>query len=298
MKKKIAIIGHGVVGKAMNLIFPDALIYDKKYFLNTTSSSGDFISPFVEDAPELVATQETINKECELAIICVPTPPIGMKGEQKVNNDEEIFLDVDLSFIEETFQWLKTPLALIKSTIPPGTTDRLNDSCSTEVCFSPEYIGESSYYTPSQYLDPNDPRKHGFVIIGGQEKSAEKVVEFFKEKLGPVCKYFICSAKEAEAIKYLENTFFATKVTFVNEWYEICKALGINFDKIREGWLLDNRVCPMHTAVFKNKRGFSGHCFPKDLMGIVATSEKAGYEPKLLKEIWNTNKRMLQLNNK
>jgi UDP-glucose 6-dehydrogenase len=154
----------------------------------------------------------------------------------------------------------------------------------------------SAYYTPTQYLDPDDPRKHDFLIIGGEDKVIDEILVFFKEKLGPTKTYFKCKAIEAECIKYIENTWFATKVTFANEWHEICKAFGASFNTVREGWILDNRVEKMHSMVFENKRGFGGRCYPKDLMGIISASEKAGYEPKLLKRVWDVNREMLKFN--
>lgn len=279
MKNKVAIIGYGYVGKAMHKIFPDAYVYDAN---------------LSEHQNEILKFQ--INKECGLAIVCVPTPPKGMSGVQKVNEDENNFLEVDLSIIEDTIAWLEAPLILIKSTIPPGTTDYLIEKYGKRICFSPEFIGEGHYYTPPQYPDPEDPRKHDFMIIGGNKEIADEILTYFIEKLGPAKTYFKCSSKEAECIKYIENTWGAQKVTFANEWHEICKAFGVSFNTVREGWILDSRVEKMHTAVFENKRGFGGKCFPKDLLGIIAASEKVGYEPKLLKEVWESNKRMLKLN--
>lgn len=280
-KNKVAIVGNGYVGRAMNLIFPEALVYD----VIATADSG-------------FSTKEEINEHCGLAIVCVPTPPKGMDGIQKVNENEDTFLEVDLSIIEETISWLDVPLILIKSTIPPGTTDYLREKYGKKIAFSPEYIGEGNYYTPPQYPDPVDPRKHDFMIVGGEKEVADEILTYFIEKLGPAKTYFKCSAKEAECIKYLENTWGAAKVTFANEWFEMCKAFGVSFNTVREGWTLDSRIEKMHTVVFENKRGFGGKCFPKDLLGIIAASEKVGYEPKLLKQVWNTNKEMLKLNKK
>ena len=97
---KVAIIGYGYVGKAMHKIFPDAQIYD------VTTPNG---LPW--------ATKEQVN-ECDLAIICVPTP-------MQENGQE--FKPVDTSIVEESVAWLKTPLILIKSTVVPGTTERLSE---------------------------------------------------------------------------------------------------------------------------------------------------------------------------
>ena len=294
MKNKIAIIGHGYVGKGMCITFPDALIYDRKYDIGINETSGDiYKNPLT--TPENAVDKATINKECGLAIVCVPTPPKGM-GEQRVDEDEKIFREVDLSIIEETIKWLEVPLILIKSTIPPGTVDNLIAKTGKKIGFSPEYMGEGNYYTPPEYPSPTDPRQHSFLIVGGETKTVDGIFEYFKPKLGPAKTYFKCTAVEAECIKYMENTWGATKVTFVNEWYEICKKVGASYNSVREGWVLDSRVERMHTAVFENKRGFGGKCYPKDLLGIIAKAESKGYEPNLLKEVWNTNKRMLKKN--
>lgn len=275
-KNKVAIIGFGYVGRGMGKIFPDALIYDPNY-----KESNSF---------------KEINDQCGLAIVCVPTPPVGMKGEQRVEDTEDKILEVDLSFIEQTFDWLKVPNVLIKSTVPPGTTDSLIEKYDRNICFSPEYMGEGGYYTPPKYPDPTDARKHDFMVIGGESKGADAILVYFKEKLGPAKIYYKCTAVEAECIKYMENNWGATKVIFFNEWYEMCQRFGASFNSVREGFLLDSRTEQMHSTVFENKRGFGGKCYPKDLLGIIAASEKVGYEPKLLKSVWEVNKDMLKLN--
>jgi UDP-glucose 6-dehydrogenase len=133
------------------------------------------------------------------------------------------------------------------------------------ICFSPEYMGESKYQiTDWKYMSSTNPRTHDFVIIGGEQPYADKICDIFVEDLGPEKTYYICNSTEAEMIKYLENSFFALKVAYFNEIYDLCDKLGISYHKVREGWALDNRVCKMHTSVFVNKRKFGGKCYPKD----------------------------------
>jgi UDP-glucose 6-dehydrogenase len=109
--------------------------------------------------------------------------------------------------------------------------------------------------------------------------------------LGPARTYFQCTAIEAEVIKYMENAFLATKVAFVNEFYEICRAVGAEWHTVREGWLLDPRIGRSHSAVFVDRRGFGAKCLPKDLRAIVAASTSAGYRPELLAEVLESNER-------
>ena len=254
MNNKIAIIGQGVVGNAFKRLV------EKHYEIVTYDPAHDGKYP-----------QKEIDT-CYMGVVCVPT---------NSNPDGSC----DISVVTEAVQKLNTPLILIKSTVEPGTTDKLKKKTGKRICFSPEYIGESSYYHPYW----TDMVETPFLIVCGEEADCNEVIEILEPIMGPTKTYFTCTTIEAELIKYLENSFFATKVTFVNEFYNICRAVGVNWHKVREGWLLDPRINKMHTSVFANKRGFGGKCFPKDLKAIVVSSKKAGYQPKLLKQVLKSN---------
>ena len=255
--KKIAIIGYGVVGKGMYKLLEkrfDVLFYD----------------PAVDGS----ATKDACN-ECDLAIVCVPSP---MKEDGSC----------DISYVEESIAWLTTPLVLIKSTIPPGTTRMLRKKYGKKVNFSPEYMGESSYFTPFwKYPDPERAETHTFVIIGGDE--ASEILNVFMKVMSVDTHYMATTAEEAEVTKYMENSFFATKVSFCNEFFEIAKTYGVDYKKLRELWLLDSRINPNHTLVFEDKRGWGGKCYPKDLNAIIKAAEAQGYSPTLLKAVVQSN---------
>src|SRR3990167_5561119 len=254
---KIAIIGYGYIGQGYHKVFPDAFLYD----------------PF-----KMLGSKEEANRS-DLAVVCVPTP---MKEDGSC----------DISAVEEVVSWLETPLILIKSTIPPGTTDYLKGKYGKNICFSPEYMGESTYYTPPwKYPDPKDPTSHTFQIIGGAKEDADEVVGIMITYLGPDKVYYAIDAIEAEIVKYMENSFGALKVSFCQEFYDICKTFGASYNKVREGFLLDPRVERMHTAVFPKKRKWGGKCWPKDVNAIVKASEKAGYVPELLKQVIKNNEK-------
>jgi len=274
--KKVAIIGMGYVGNAYLKIFPDALTYDTTTIHNST--------------------QKEINDECELAIICVPTP---------TQEDGS----TDLSNILDVLDWLSTPLVLIKSAVPPGTTDMLNSKFNRyikdagwvymdtdipiQICVSPEYVGESKYHTtPWLFMSPTDPRYHDYVIIGGPEDARSRILQYFIQRLGPEKHYFLCTAKEAELIKYMENSFFGVKVAFCHQFYDLCKVLGVNYNIVREGWLLDNRVGRMHTSIFDTK-GFSGKCIPKDLKSISTFARRMNSPLTLIETALKYNKGIL-----
>jgi len=283
-RNKIGIIGYGYVGKAMHKIFPDALIYDPTHWNEDESQCTDLGRRMIDENNAILAKKAGINLGCKLAIVCVPTP--------MTESDQE-FKEVDLSIINSTVDWLETELILIKSTIPPHTTDKLVERTGKKICFSPEYIGEGKYQiTPWKYMSPTDPNLHEFVIVGGEDQAAEDILNIFTRRLGPEKTYLQMRSAEAEAIKYMENSWGAMKVIFAQEWYEYCKANGLRWHMVREGWALDNRVEKMHTSVFVDDRGFGGKCYPKDVNGIVADGDKIGSEFTLLKAALRKNSKI------
>lgn len=255
--KKIAIIGHGVVGRGMEKLFKkrfDVKVYDK-----------------------LTQPDKSIVEGCDLAVVCVPTNQLPDGS-------------ADTSNVEEVVSWLDAPLILIKSTIPPTTTDKLVSKYGKNVCFSPEYMGESKYFTPFwKYPDPENAESHSFVIIGGEK--ASEIMSFFTKVMSVDTFYSITTAVEAELTKYMENSFFATKVAFCNEFYDIAKSFGVDYKKLRENWLLDPRINRNHTLVFDDDRGFGGKCLPKDTNAIIKASESVGFEPILLKAVLESNEK-------
>jgi len=154
------------------------------------------------------------------------------------------------------------------------------------------------YYVPEwKYPHPVKIESHAFMIVGGEEEDADFVLDIFMQKLGPAKKYIKTNTVNAEVTKYMENSWGAMKVSFCNEWYGMCKAFGANYNTVRELLLLDSRVEEMHTTVFKDKRGWSGSCYPKDVLAIIRASEKSGYNPELLKETIDTNRKIREKEN-
>jgi nucleotide sugar dehydrogenase len=263
--QKIGIVGYGYVGLAVTKLLRDHFdlrVYD------------------VVNSPN---TKSEIN-ECDMAIVCVPTP---MKEDKSC----------DISIVEDTIKWLKTPIIMIKSTVPPGTTRELTEKYGKKIVFSPEYIGEGKYFIPYwRYPHPTDMKYHEFIIVGGSPADTAEAIEPFKAVMGPNAKYVQTSSTLAEMTKYMCNSWGAHKVTFANEWFEIANIFGVNYDELRELFVLDTRVEKIHTAVLKSKRGFGGKCFPKDVNAIVKATEKAGYSPELLKQVLKSNDEFIKKN--
>jgi len=272
--KRVGIVGFGYVGKALASFFQDhfdVLAYDPH--VDVTGEEFYNVKK---------ATKNEINT-CNLVVVAVPTP---MAQDASV----------DLSIVNETLGWLNVPLILLKSTVLPGTTDKLTKETGKKIAFSPEYIGESMYVTQwwkdIGYMHPTDIKKHDFQIFGGKRETTSEILEYFKVIMGPVTRYIQTDATTAELTKYMENSWGATKVMFCNEFARIAETLNVDYDELRELWLQDGRINRMHTAVFKEERGFGGKCFPKDINGIVNFVKKEGYTPTLLEEVIASNTHM------
>jgi nucleotide sugar dehydrogenase len=271
--KKIAIIGsEGYVGSAFK-----RMVQDKYEVVLFDPALG-----------EESATKEECN-QADLGVICVPT---------LMDKSKEFPFPCDTSIVEDCVSWLETPVILIKSTIAPGTTDRLKEKYKKRICMSPEYAGESTYFLPPGYDYFDNMKKTPWNVIGGADKDVNYIFDLLIPILGPKKEYHICTAKEAEVIKYMENTYFGVKITFAQEMYNICKVMDVNWYRVWTGWALDNRVDKMHTAVFPEGRGFAGKCLPKDLNALVRASIDAGYEPKMLKSMLESNREIRKENGK
>lgn len=254
MKRLFAIYGHGYVGKEMEQLIGshyDVAIYDPLY---AESAS-----------PERLA-------EAEAAIVCVPTPA---KWDGSA----------DTSIVEKVVREVPHSNILIASTVPPGVTEKLALETGKNIAFSPEFISESTYKNP-YYTSMSDTN---FVIVGGKKDARKYWRSVLQPIHGPTVTYYECESPEAEFIKYLANIYSALKITFVNEMYDVAKALKVDWDIAREGWLLDKRVEPMSTMVFSDKRGFGGKCLPKDLVAMVSAAKAAGAKPRLLETIHTLN---------
>lgn len=261
MAKTIGIIGMGYVGKAMRELFEPGFnikFYDKKLF------------SFPEEL-----------RDVDLIVISVPTP---------MAEDGSCDISAIKDAAETATKYAPNALVCIKSAVPPGTTDLLNEIYNTDRFHaSPEYIGEGlRFVAPWKYPDPLDSRSHDFVIVGGPR--ASEVLDYFARVMAVDARYIVTTAKEAELTKRFENAFLATKVTFVNEAAKICEAYGVDWKTVRELWLLDERIGRSHTSVFKDEPGFGGKCLPKDLSALIDEAESVGYDPTLLKAVRETNK--------
>lgn len=275
--RKVSVIGNGYVGQQMALMLSaahDVTAYD----VNRDQSFHDWSYNVTHDREDV--------QGADLAVVCVPTP-MASDGS------------CDTSVVEDVCSWIESPLVCIKSTVPPGFTERMNHGTEPRLYqrdqrisnerfhFSPEYAGEPVNHVPPQYPDPRDSSRHDFCIVGGPR--ASEVLDFFAAVMATSARYVATDSTTAELCKYMENAYFATKVMFCTEFYNIARAMGVDYKELRHLWTLDSRVEPDHTMVFPDRMGFGGKCLPKDLSGIISAAESAGYVPPLLDAVRRMN---------
>jgi len=242
MKHKIGIIGSkGMVGGALKRYFEK-----KDYPLYCYDKSGE-------------GSLDSVN-QADYVYIAVPTPFVEGLG-------------CDTRIIEELLEGLHSgKVIIIKSTIIPGTTDRLQKKFhGQKFIFNPEFLTEA---TADQ--DMNFPDRQ---IVGYTEQSYAHTGEVLKQL--PLASYeAIVPAFVAEFAKYAANTWFAVKVAKNNELYDIFTKFGGSdeqFERVIDCLATDKRIGRSHLEIWhKGYRGYGGKCLPKDTKAFISFADKLG----------------------
>lgn len=271
---QITVYGYGYVGKAVFNFLKD------HYTLQVVDPV--FTAGVIKDEQAHVWLDGYENIKTKHAVICVPT---------KMNDDGSC----DTSIVEDIIKNSDHDFYLIKSTVLPGTIKRLSHETGKSIAFSPEYIGEGKYEIPfwQDYPHPTNMKLHSFHIFGGPKDVTKEFLQLWQKVAGWTAKYIQTDSTTAELVKYMENSFLGTKKVFCDEFYEIAKALNVDYNELKELWLLDGRVGRSMTLIFPDKRGFGGKCLPKDINAIVKVAESSGYNPELLKEVLKSNSKFV-----
>lgn len=250
--------GYGTIGK---VLYRDDFkpIADKLgsidvYDPNMKNILKEPISNFFDNEKDL-------KKHYDISFICVPTP----------TNEN----GCDCSIVEDSIKKLIriSDIIVIKSTVKVGFTKSLKDLGYSNLVFSPEYKSVTQYGS-----------KENFLILGGDIKNCQKVAEVYKYIKPSNFKIVFTDSASAEMCKYMCNCFLAMKVTFCNEINEACNKIGIEYDEVRNLFLLDERINPSHTIVFKDHPYYDSHCFNKDIPAF-----NKQFDLPLMKEIEKIN---------
>jgi UDPglucose 6-dehydrogenase len=246
---KIGIIGLGAVGSALRELFPSAALYDE---------------------PLGIGRREDVSG-ADVAFVCVPTPS-AVDGT------------ADVSAVEDVVRWLDAKVIVIRSTVAVGTTRRLSQTYKKAIVFQPEFGPGESVEHPY-----TDLRQIRWLILGGDRSACLRAARAWQQVYSSDVTIAYTTWELAEFTKYVENAYLAVKVTFCNEVYEIARTVGVDYEEVRELWLMDPRVGRSHTFVYPENRGFGGRCLPKDLHAFVALSKAAGFDAALLSTTLSAN---------
>lgn len=254
MKYKVGIIGNGFVGESTAFAFSpthEIRIYDKNPLKSTH-------------------TKEEVM-ECDFVFVAVPTP-MKEDGSQDMSKVIDVFENANTS-----------PIYIIKSTVLPGTTRELTlKHRDLKIVFSPEFLTERTAKL--------DMMTQARVILGGDNENVDKVEELFNQRFKNrnVIK---TDSTTAEFVKYMNNTYFATKVSLMNEYYRMARIIGVNWTTALQGFVSDGRVADSHLDIPgpDGKLGFGGTCFPKDINALITMGKNVGANMNVLEAAWKTN---------
>ncbi len=258
--KTVGIVGQGFVGKALKEVFSRYYkVYTHDKFLNELSTHSS-----VTDLCEA----------CDAVFVCVPTPM--KKGGACDTSIVESVCDEAVAAGDDH-------LIVLKSTITPGTTRRLNEKLNTkQIVFNPEFLTER--FAREDFQNTNR------VMLGGDVEATTTLKQFYSHVF-PNVAVIKTDSCTAEYVKYLSNCFLATKVAVANEFAIMCELSGVDYDKVTEYATFDPRLGNTHWVVPgpDGKKGFGGSCFPKDINSIIDFAGKLGAPCYTLLGAWTTN---------
>jgi len=183
-------------------------------------------------------------------------------------------------------------LVVIRSTVTPGTTQNVVKpilerfslkSCGRDfgLCMNPEFLQEGDAIRG--VLEPDR------IVIGEFDKRSGDELkklyrDFYREKMPPLIR---TNLSTAEMIKYANNAFLATKISFINFIAGLCeKVEGADVELVAKAIGMDHRINP---KFLRAGAGFGGSCFPKDVKALINFSRDLDLEPVLLEDVLKTN---------
>lgn len=327
---KISVAGTGYVGLITAAIFADkgfsviALDVNKDKVNSVNKGEAFFFEPnldllvkrVVTQSKTLIASTDTKEaiKTTNLTYICVGTPS-QEDGSCDLSYMKQVAEDIGKGLAEKE----DYHLVIVKSTVVPGTTRKLVKEAIEKasgkiagkdfgLCMNPEFLREGQSVYDAIFPDR--------IIIGEiDEQSGQKLEQIYRffyssqqdnftkiwkdvyKKEVSCPEIFRTTLETAECIKYANNSLLATKISFINEFANICEHIeGIDINDVAKGVGLDFRINPQF---LRAGAGFGGSCFPKDVNAIITFAREKNYEPELLTSVLKINdhqaKRMVEL---
>jgi len=244
---KIGIIGIGIVGSAI---------------LNGFKKIDHLIEIHSYDKYKKIGTFNNILGT-DILFICVPT----QYSEKKLEYNKDELHNV-LKLLQENNY---SGLIINKCTVEPLTTEKLALQYNLKIIHNPEFL--------SAKTNIDDFINQTQIVIGISSlinKSDLELIQNLYTKYFPNSIQSVCNSTESECMKLFVNNFYAVKIQFFNELYQLCTKLNINYDIIKEMMIKNQWINPMHTQVPgpDNKLSYGGMCFPKDTNALLQFMKK------------------------
>lgn len=175
-------------------------------------------------------------------------------------------------------------LVVVKSTVPIGTNDRVEEflkehvkaGIHIKVASNPEFLAQGTAVKDTLYASR--------IVIGVESKEAEEKLRYVYEGFNqPIV---VTNRRSAEMIKYASNDFLALKISFINEIANVCEIVGANIEDVARGMSYDKRI---GDKFLKAGLGYGGSCFPKDTKALHWLANDSGYEIKTIKATIEVN---------
>lgn len=262
--ENVGVVGFGFLGKAFVHGFSlhaNIKIYDK--YDNTYDSLEDVVN---------------LSK---FIMVGVPTP-MRNDGSQDLSNIDDAIKDI-------VRVAKKRKAIVLRSTIIPGTTGGYASKYPEHnFLFHPEFLTERS-----SKLDFINAAR---IIIGhqkGDDACAKEFKLLYRTRF-PHTPIYLTTYEAAEVVKYMCNSFFAVKISFLNELYDTAKHIGVSYNELRSMFLADARIGNSHTDVpgYDGNRGYGGKCFPKDIQAFIRWAESEGLKLDMCKVADKVNERV------
>ena len=300
---QISIIGLGFVGLSLTSVLSAngnnvlGIDVDKNKCKNIQKGISPFFEPELEKLLKKglkkklkISSDFSLIKNSDMIFVTVGTP-------QRSNGS------IDLSMIKNAVKEIgivlknntKNPIILIKSTVTPGTMQKIilpilekeshkKAGKDFGLISNPEFLQESTAIRDTKF--PH------VVVLGGFETKYMKKAKRFFSKIHSGVPIVITNHQTAEMIKYANNSFLATKISFINQLSNICQNIpGANIDDVAKTIGLDPRI----GKLFLNAGpGYGGSCLPKDMKALINFADEIGVNPELLNAVEQTNKKQIQ----
>lgn len=276
-RNSLSIIGGGFVGFACYQVFSQI----DGFSVGLYDINKENCKAFKEGKDvNFISLEEAA--ESDVVFLCLPTPMIEETGECYIGIVERAIADLR-NLNKENY-------IVIKSTIPPSTTERLNFNFG-KIVFSPEFLTEKNYKNdfielPYQILGYSEPQQR---IDEGFQAIENLFFEAFRQGIMACEKVYTIPSRMAEMVKYTRNCYLATRLSYFNEIKQICDKLEIEFDEMKYLAGLDPRVGQHYNRVDEEEPEYSGSCLPKDINGLREFAKKHGVDPKMLTAAWEKN---------